>query len=72
MIKEAAKLLSSTAFNRSHEKDEDIEAADQLVKAKINPEPFADFLYKLSAREYDATKYLNWINTFPDPKEKAE
>ena len=72
MIKEAAKLLSSTAFDRSMEKEADIKSVDYLVKAKINPEPFADFLYKLSVRENNATKYLSWISTHPESKERAE
>lgn len=71
-IKQAAKILSSSAFDRSLEKDADIKAVDYLVKAKINPEPFADFLYKLSSKENEATKYLNWISTHPDSKERAE
>ena len=71
-IKETAKLLSSTAFDRSLEKDADIKSVDYLVKAKINPEPFADFLYKLSERENEATKYLSWISTHPESKERAE
>ena len=71
-IKETAKLLSSTAFDRSLEKDADIKSVDYLVKANINPEPFADFLYKLSERENEATKYLSWISTHPESKERAE
>lgn len=71
-IKQAAKVLSSTAFDRSLEKEADIKAVDYLVKAKINPEPFGDFLYKLSDTENEATKYLTWISTHPDSKERAE
>lgn len=71
-IKEAAKMLSSTAFDRSLEKEADIKAVDYLIKAKINPEPFADFLFKLSNKENETTKYLTWISTHPDSKERAE
>ena len=71
-MQHAAKTLSSSAFDRGLEKDADIKAVDYLVKAKINPEPFADFLYKLSSKENEATKYLNWISTHPDSKERAE
>lgn len=72
ILKETAKLLSSTAFDRSLEKEADIKAVDYLVKAKINPVPFADFLYKLSEDEHESMKYLTWINTHPDTKERAE
>lgn len=71
ILKETAKLLSSTAFDRSLEKEADIKAVDYLVKAKINPGPFADFLYKLSEDEHESMKYLSWINTHPDTKERA-
>ncbi len=71
-IKETAKILSSSAFDRSLEKEADIKAVDYLVNAKINPQPFANFLYKLSDKEDEATKYLTWISTHPDSKERAE
>lgn len=71
VIKETAKMLSSSAFDRSLEKEADIKAVDYLIKAKINPEPFANFLYKLS-QEHGETKYLTWISTHPDSKERAE
>ena len=71
-IKETAKMLSSSAFDRSLEKEADIKAVDYLVKGKINPEPFANFLYKISDKENEATKYLKWISTHPESKERAE
>lgn len=72
IIKETAKILSSSAFDRSFEKEADIKAVDYLVSAKVNPEPFANFLYKQSNKEYDATDYLTWFSTHPDSKERAE
>ena len=71
VIKETAKMLSSSAFDRSLEKEADIKAVDYLINANVNPEPFADFLYKLSDSEHEATKYLTWISTHPDSKERA-
>jgi predicted Zn-dependent protease len=71
-IKEAAKLLSSSAFDRDLEKEADIKAVDYLVKAEVNPEHFANFLYKLSKEEQDEMKYLTWISTHPESKERAE
>ena len=72
IVKETSKMLSSSAFDRSLEKEADIKAVDYLIKAKINPEPFADFLFKLSDKENEETKYLTWISTHPDSKERAE
>lgn len=72
VIKQATKMLSSSAFDRKLEKEADIKAVDYLVKAHINPAPFADFLYKLSDADSEITKYLSWVSTHPDSKERAE
>lgn len=71
-IKEAAKMLSSSAFDRDLEKEADLKAVDYLNKSKVNPEPFANFLYKLSENEDENIKYLTWISTHPDSKSRAE
>lgn len=68
----AAKILSSSAFDRSLEKEADIEAVDYLVKANIDPEPFANFLYRLSDKDNETSRYLSWISTHPESKERAE
>jgi beta-barrel assembly-enhancing protease len=72
MIKETIKMLSSSAFDRNLEKQADITAVDYLVKAKINPEPFADFLYMMSSKENETDKYFAWVSTHPASKERAE
>jgi beta-barrel assembly-enhancing protease len=72
IIKETAKMLSASAFDRNLEKQADIKAVDYLTTAKVNPEPFANFLYKLSYKEHKATKSFIWIRTHPDSKERAE
>lgn len=71
VIKESAKMLSSTAFDRRLEKEADLKAVDYLAKAKVDPEPFANFLYKLSGKEGEGAKYLTWISTHPPTKERA-
>jgi beta-barrel assembly-enhancing protease len=72
IIKESIKILSSSAFDRSLEKEADMKAVDYLVEAKINPEPFANFLYKISEDETGASQYFTWISTHPESKERAE
>jgi len=72
IMKETAKTLSSSAFDRKLEKEADLKAVDYMVEAKINPIPFADFLYKLSDSEPEDLKYFTWISTHPDSKERAE
>lgn len=72
IIKEATKTVTSTSFDRKLEKEADIKAVDYLVQANINPEHFANFLFKLSMEEPNAIKYLSWISTHPDSEERAE
>jgi predicted Zn-dependent protease len=72
VIQETLKTLSSTAFDRSLEKEADIKAVDYLVNAKINPNGLANFLYKLAEPKNETTKYLTWISTHPESKERAE
>lgn len=71
-VKNAAKILSSAAFDRNLEKEADLKAVDYLLAAKINPEPFADFLYRLSLEENEYMEYFEWISTHPDSKNRAE
>ena len=72
LIKKSLKLLSSTAFDRKLEKEADIKAVDYLFKAKINPDSFANFMYKLSEKEPTIQKQMSWISTHPNSKERAE
>ena len=72
IIKETLKLLSSTAYDRSLEKEADIKSVDYLLNAHINPEPFANFLFKLADDESKVEKNLSWIKTHPDSRERAE
>jgi len=72
IIKETAKLLSSSSFSRKLEKEADMKAVNYLLTANIDPKPFANFLYKLSMENHTKTKYMSWINTHPESKERAE
>ena len=72
IIKETAKVLSSTAFDRKLEKEADIKAVDYMLNAQVNPKPFADFLYKLSDSNSEHPDYLQWIRSHPESKERAE
>ena len=72
IIKETAKMLSSSAFDRGLEKEADIKAVDYLIMSKTDPEAFANFLYKIADTESDVTTYLTWVSTHPESKERAE
>lgn len=72
MIKEAMKHLSSSAYDRSLETEADLTAVDYMVKAGIDPEPFANFLYRLSDETKNLPHQIYWISTHPESKERAE
>jgi predicted Zn-dependent protease len=72
IIKEIAKLLSSTAYDRNLEKEADIKASDYLINAKISPLPFANFLSRLGDSQTQIESHLEWISTHPDSKERAD
>jgi len=71
VLKEAGRTLSSTAFDRSQEREADAFAVDALVKAEIDTEPFGNFLFRLSMENGDIPEELVWISTHPDSKERA-
>ncbi len=71
-IKEAAKLLSSTAYDRDLESEADLTSVDYLLKASIDPEQFANFLYRFSEVEKNIPEQAFWISTHPRAKERAE
>ena len=71
IIVNTAKMLSSTAFDRKYEKEADLKSVDYLIKAKLNPEPFSNFLYRMSSMDEEVSQYLTWISTHPESKERA-
>ncbi|MCW3789666.1 M48 family metallopeptidase [Plebeiibacterium sediminum] len=72
IIKETARMISSTAFDRKLEKEADIKAVEYLINANLNPEPFGNFLYKISEKEEDSNDNLEWFKTHPNTKERAK
>lgn len=72
VLSETIHLLSSTAYDRSIEKEADLKAVDYMINAKINPENLANFLYKLSENENEINTYLSWISTHPESVERSK
>lgn len=70
-IKSAIKQLSSNAYDRKLETEADLAAIDYLIKANINPESFANFMYRLSDETKNIPRQLFWISTHPESKERA-
>lgn len=71
IIQEAAKLLSSSAYDRNLEKEADVKAVQYLLNSNINPVPFAKFLSRLGVKDSNIEKHLSWISTHPDSEERA-
>lgn len=69
IIRESLRAISSSAFDRGFEKDADLKAVDYMIKAEMDPEPFASFLYELADAENNSL--AKWISTHPASKERA-
>jgi predicted Zn-dependent protease len=72
IAKKLAKMASSGAYDRDLEKEADIASVDYMLKANINPGPFANFLYRLADGETKLPKEIAWTNTHPDSKDRAK
>ena len=71
-IRQTAKLISSSAYDRKLEKEADIKAVEYLTNANLNPEGLSDFLQRIANKEPDELKYLGWMNSHPDTKERVD
>lgn len=70
-VKEVLKLLSSSAYDRRLETEADQKAVDYLLKAGVDPKPFADFLYQLSFQN-PMHEHFYWISTHPESKARSK
>lgn len=71
IIRDIMHTLSSSAYDRSLEKEADIASVGYMLKAKINPAPFADFLYEMSF-DNKLESALSWVNSHPESEERAK
>lgn len=71
-IKSAIQQISSSAYDRKLETEADLTAVDYLEKAGIDPEPFANFLYRLADVNKNLPSQIYWISSHPESKERAE
>jgi predicted Zn-dependent protease len=72
VIKSAIQQISSSAYDRKLETEADLTAVDYLEKAGIDPEPFANFLYRLADQTKNLPSQIYWISSHPESKERAE
>jgi predicted Zn-dependent protease len=71
IIKEILKSLSSSAYDRTLEKEADITSVEYLLKADINPAPFADFMFEL-AQQKNLSDSFYWISSHPESEDRAK
>jgi predicted Zn-dependent protease len=71
VIREVMHTLSSSAYDRSLEKEADIASVEYMLKAKVDPAPFADFLYEMSF-DNKLESALSWVNSHPESEERAK
>ncbi|HET8861578.1 M48 family metallopeptidase [Marivirga sp.] len=72
VLGEVTKALSSSAYDRSLEEEADENALRYLLNTNIDPEPLAEFFYKLSLDEPEFASKVQWLSTHPDSKERAK
>lgn len=67
---QTAKVLSSTAFDRSKEEEADAFAVETLAGADIDPEHLGNMFFRLATKT-DIPEELVWISTHPNLKDRA-
>lgn len=73
VLRQITKLLSSTAYDRKLETEADRASVDYLIKAEIDPTPFANLLYRLGTLNgKGAPKELEWISNHPDSEKRSK
>jgi len=70
VVRNALSTLTSTAYDRSLEKEADLKAVDYMHQAKMDPKKLSSFLAKL-ANQSEVPEVLKWMNTHPDSKERV-
>ena len=70
VVGKIVKMLTSTAFDRTLEKQADIKAVDYMIKASIDPLPLADFMQRLADKQ-EMESYMVWMSTHPESAARA-
>lgn len=67
---EVMRVLSSTAYDRSLEREADQLAITYLLQSGVDPRPLGDFLLRISADE-ELPSFAEWISTHPDSEKRS-
>ena len=71
VARQILKTLTSSAYDRTLEKEADIASVNYMIKAKIDPKPMADFMYQM-AQDNKSDKNMEWISDHPDSEARAK
>ena len=72
IIKQAVKVLTSSAYDRKLETEADLTGAEYLINAGIDPEAFAAFMFRMSEQEKSLPDQLYWVSTHPGSEERTQ
>ncbi|MDZ4749577.1 MAG: M48 family metallopeptidase [Saprospiraceae bacterium] len=71
IIRQAVKVLTSSAYDRKLETEADLAGADYMIRAGIDPEAFAQFMFRMSENEKGLPDQLFWISTHPGSEQRT-
>lgn len=71
LIRQAFKVLTSSAFDRNLEREADLQAVEYLINSNIDPEDLANFLYRMSTSEGEVPDQFFWLSTHPGGEERS-
>ncbi len=72
IIKQAIKVLTSSAYDRKLELEADLTGAEYLINSGIDPEAFAAFMFRMSAQEKGLPDQLFWVSSHPGSEERTQ
>jgi beta-barrel assembly-enhancing protease len=72
VIREALKVLSSTAYDRRLEQEADRASVAYLLKAGADPEGLAFILEKIALLQASLPEYTEWLSTHPDTDSRIQ
>ncbi|MFN6944922.1 MAG: M48 family metallopeptidase [Cytophagaceae bacterium] len=68
---ELGRVLSSASYSREMESEADLTAVDYLIKAEINPEPFAELMFQFGSINDKLPGPLKYLSTHPGSEDRA-
>lgn len=71
ILKDIAKKISSTSFDRDFETEADLFAAEIMQKSGIDPIHLANFLYKIGTELSSMPEAFEIVSTHPDSKKRS-